>query len=301
MNMEERKKKKNRGTRDFDLVPVDPLGRYLQKVSQYPLLTDEEERELVERVQKHHDVEAAKKLVTSHLRLVVKIAMEYRSAFQNLLDLIQEGNVGLLRAVKSFDPAKGARLSYYASWWIRSYILKYILDNFRLIKIGTTQAQRKLFFNLMKEKEKLETLGFKPGAKLLAQRLDVKESEVNEMSQRLTQGELSVDTPVGDEAGPLHVDFLKATEAPVDEQLSEKEFKDVLFDKLGDFSKTLSGRDLKVFQDRLIADMPKTLQEIADEYGITRERVRQIEERIKARLKKYFEDSGFKVDEHTTG
>src|SRR5262245_27883022 len=214
--METRKGKKNRRS-DVGLVPVDPLARYLQKVNQYPLLSDEEERELIERVQKNHDVEAAKKLVTSHLRLVVKIAMEYRSAFQNLLDLIQEGNVGLLRAVKSFDPAKGARLSYYASWWIRSYILKYILDNFRLIKIGTTQAQRKLFFNLMKEKEKLESLGFKPHAKLLAERLDVKEQEVDEMSQRLSQAELSVDTPVGEEGSPLHVDFLKAPEPGAEE------------------------------------------------------------------------------------
>jgi RNA polymerase sigma-32 factor len=295
--MEEKKRKKREKEDSSALVPVDPLSRYMQKVSQYPLLTDEEEKDLVERVQKHHDVEAAKKLVTSHLRLVVKIAMEYRTAFQNVLDLIQEGNVGLLRAVKSFDPSKGARLAYYASWWIRSYILKYILDNFRLIKIGTTQVQRKLFFNLMKEKQKLELMGFSPGTKLLAERLDVKEEEVAEMDQRLSQSELSVDAPVGDEQGPLHVDFLRASDPPADEKLSEKEFKDVLLDKLDKFSKHLNERELKIFQERLIAEMPKTLQEIADEYKITRERVRQIEERIKEKLKKYFEESGFKVDE----
>ncbi|MFO1518919.1 MAG: RNA polymerase factor sigma-32 [bacterium] len=289
--------KKERERRETGLVPVDPLSRYMQTVSKYPLLTDEEEKELVERVQNHRDVEAAKKLVHSHLRLVVKIAMEYRTAFQNVLDLIQEGNVGLLRAVKSFDPTKGARLGYYASWWIRSYILKYILDNFRLIKIGTTQAQRKLFYNLMKEKEKLEKMGFSPGTKLLADRLDVKEEEVEEMDRRLSQSELSIDAPVGDEGGALHVDFLQDPAPPADESLADREFKDVLLDKLGDFSKALNARELKIFQDRLIADMPKTLQEIADEYGITRERVRQIEDRIKEKLKKYFEESGFKVDE----
>jgi RNA polymerase sigma-32 factor len=295
--MADSKKKRTRNEGRAELVPVDPLTRYMKAVSQYPLLTDEEEKDLVERVQKHRDVEAARKLVTSHLRLVVKIAMEYRSAYQNVLDLIQEGSVGLLRAVKSYDPAKGARLAYYAGWWIRSYILKYILDNFRLIKLGTTQAQRKLFFNLMKEKEKLELMGFSPDAKLIAQRLDVKPEEVNEMDQRLSQSELSIDTPVREDSGALHVDFLKDPAPPADEKISDREFKDVLMEKLEHFSKKLNPREMKIFQERLMAEMPKTLQEIADEYKITRERVRQIEERIKEKLKKYFEEIGFRVDE----
>ncbi len=275
----------------------DPLQRYLQQVSRYPLLSEEEEKELVQKVRETKDVEAARKLVTSHLRLVVRIAMEYRAAYQNILDLIQEGNLGLLRAVKNYNPDKGARLGYYATWWIRSYILKYILDNFRLIKIGTTQAQRKLFFNLMKEKEKIEQMGFNPDAKLLADRLDVKENEVAEMDQRLSQSELSIDTPVG-ESGNLHVDFLKDNAELPDEKMSNREFKDVLFEKLGSFSKTLNPRELEIFQQRLVAEMPKTLQEIATENGITRERVRQIEERIKEKLKIYFEKNGFKVEDH---
>jgi len=275
----------------------DPLQRYLQQVSRYPLLSEEEEKGLVQKVRENKDVEAARKLVTSHLRLVVKIAMEYRAAYQNILDLIQEGNLGLLRAVKNYNPDKGARLGYYATWWIRSYILKYILDNFRLIKIGTTQAQRKLFFNLMKEKEKIEQMGFNPDAKLLADRLEVKENEVAEMSQRLSQSELSIDTPVGD-SGNLHVDFLKDNAELPDEKISNREFKDVLFEKLGNFSKTLNSRELEIFQQRLVAEMPKTLQEIATENGITRERVRQIEERIKEKLKIYFEKNGFKVEDH---
>ncbi len=276
---------------------TDPLQRYLQQVSQYPILSEEEEKNLVEKVRVHKDVEAARTLVTSHLRLVVKIAMEYRAAYQNILDLIQEGNVGLLRAIKNYNPDKGARLGYYATWWIRSYILKYILDNFRLIKIGTTQAQRKLFFNLMREKERIEKMGFDPGAKLLAERLDVKEDEIKEMDQRLSQSELSIDAPVGDE-GSLRVDFLKDNTELADEKISDREFKDVLFEKLGSFSKTLNPREIKIFQERLVSEMPKTLQEIATENGITRERVRQIEERIKEKLKLYFEKSGFKVEDH---
>lgn len=280
-----------------EITTSDPLTRYMQQVSQYPMLTDVEEKDLVQRVRENRDVEAAKKLVTSHLRLVVKIAMEYRNAYYNVLDLIQEGNVGLLRAVKNFDPSKGARLGYYASWWIRSFILKYILDNFRLIKIGTTQAQRKLFYNLMREKEKMEHMGFSPENKRIAEKLDVKEEEVAEMDQRLSQSELSMDVPVGNEGGAHHIDFLKDPGPAADEKLSKQEFKDVLLDQLDGFSKTLNGRELNIFKTRLISEVPETLQTIADEYGITRERVRQIEERIKEKLKKYFEENGLKPEE----
>ena len=275
-----------------EISTSDPLARYMQKVSQYPLLTDQEEKDLVDKVIKDHDVEAAKKLVTSHLRLVVKIAMEYRNAYYNVLDLIQEGNVGLLRAVKNFDPSKGARLGYYTSWWIRSYILKYILDNFRLIKIGTTQAQRKLFYNLMKEKEKMELMGFTPENKLIAKKLDVKEEEVAEMSQRLAQGELSMDVPVGEEGSAHHIDFLKDPSPSADEEIAQHELKDVLMEHLEGFSKSLNSREIKILKTRLLSEVPETLQTIADEYGITRERVRQIEERIKEKLKKYFEEHG---------
>lgn len=296
--MAKSKTKKTSAADSQSLVSVDPLSRYLKQVSHYPILTDEEEKELIQRVQHSRDIDAARKLVTSHLRLVVKIAMEYRTAYHNLLDLIQEGNIGLLRAVKSFDPNKGARLAYYASWWIKSYILKYILDNFRLIKIGTTQAQRKLFFNLMKEKDKIEKMGFTAGNRLLAERLDVTEKEVAEMGQRLSQSELSVDTPVGAESdGPLHVDFLKDPAKGADESLADQELKDVLDKKFAEFMKDLNSREVKIFQERLLSEMPKTLQEIADEYGITRERVRQIEERIKEKLKKFFQESGLQIEE----
>ena len=142
------------------LSVTDPLTHYMQQVSAYPMVSVDEERELARRYHEEGDVEAAKKLVAAHLRLVVKIAMEYRNAFNKVLDLIQEGDIGLTKAVSHFNPDKGARLAHYASWWIRSYILKYILDNFRLIKIGTTKAQKKLFYNLIREKEKIEAMGY---------------------------------------------------------------------------------------------------------------------------------------------
>jgi len=197
------------------LEPVDPLKRYINEISQYPFLSSQEERELAKRYLETGDREAARRLVASHLRLVVKIAHEYRSAYGNLQDLIQEGNLGLMRAVKSFDPDKGARLGHYATWWIRSYILKHILDNFRLIKIGTTQAQRRIFFNLMKEKERIEKLGFHAGTKELAAAMDVKPEEVEEMEIRLGKNDLSLDANLRDDDEKRHIDLLPAEQTPI--------------------------------------------------------------------------------------
>ncbi|HCU24328.1 MAG TPA: RNA polymerase subunit sigma-70 [Deltaproteobacteria bacterium] len=280
------------------LEPVDPLKRYIQEISAYPFLTAKEERELALAFQKTGDREAARKLVTSHLRLVVKIAAEYRTAYGNLLDLIQEGNLGLMRAVKSFDPDKGARLSHYASWWIRSFILKHILDNFRLIKIGTTQAQRRIFFNLMKEKERLEKQGFRPGTQELAAAMDVKPEEVEEMQLRLGQSDLSLDAPIHGDDERRRIDLVEVETPPIEETLDQAAFKDVLEQKLKEFSHSLNKREAKIFHERLVAEVPLTLQAIADEYGISRERARQIEERIKEKLKTFFESSGVQVEEH---
>lgn len=280
------------------LEPVDPLKRYVQEVSRYPFLTPKEERELALRFRESGDREAARQLVTSHLRLVVKIAGEYRTAYNNLLDLVQEGNLGLLRAVKTYDPDKGARLSHYAGWWIRSYILKHILDNFRLIKIGTTQAQRRIFFNLMKEKERLEKQGFKAGVKELAAAMDVKPEEVEEMQARLGRADLSLDAPVREGEDKRHIDLLESEAAPLDVSLDQAAFQDVLESKLKEFSKELKPREAKIFHERLLSEVPLTLQAIADEYGISRERARQIEERIKDKLKAFFEKEGVQVAEH---
>src|SRR5262249_1942357 len=232
------------------LEPVDPLKRYVQEISRYPFLSAREERELAERYRKTGDREAARKLVTSHLRLVMKIAMEYRTAYGNLLDLIQEGNLGLMRAVKNFDPDKGARLSHYASWWIRSFILKHILDNFRLIKIGTTQAQRRIFFNLMKEKERLEKQGFKAGTKELAAAMEVKPEEVEEMQMRLSHGDVSLDATIREGEDKRRIDFLEAETPPIEETLDQAAFKDVLEQKLKAFAKNLNAREATIFRDR---------------------------------------------------
>lgn len=278
------------------LAVVDPLTRYLKEVAKYPFVSAEEERKLAEDYRKYNDVEAARKLVSAHLRLVVKIAMEYRNAYYNVLDLIQEGNVGLMHAVKKFDPDKGARFAHYASWWIRSLILKYILDNFRLIRIGTTKDQKKLFYNLMREKEKIESLGFTADKKLLSKALDVSEKAVEEMSQRLVQPEYALEGPVGRSGEALLKDFIAVDQQSPDDMISAKETKDILKDKLKEFTGKLNEREIKIFTQRLMADLPITLQEIADEYGISKERVRQIEERMLNKLKDYFKKQGIKEE-----
>lgn len=277
-------------------VPRDSLQQYLVEVSRFPLLSREEEVSVAAHYIKYHDKESAQKLVVSNLRLVVKIAMEYSRAFHNLLDLIQEGNLGLMRAVKKYDPTKGTRFSYYASWWIKAYILKYIVDNFRLVKIGTTQAQKKLFYNLMKEKQKIESMGFTPQSRLVSDRLGVKEKEVVEMEQRMGARELSLDAPSPYYDGKFNVDFFAKEQMSADDKVEQDELKKKLFKHLGEFVSCLKEKEKKIFEERLYAEIPKTLQEIADEYGITRERIRQLEERVVKKLKTFFKGKGFEVD-----
>ncbi len=271
----------------------DPLKRYLQEVAHYPLLTPEEELELALKLRENGDLEAARRLVRANLRLVVKIAMEYRNAYHNALDLIQEGNVGLMKAVSKFDPAKGAKLSYYASWWIRSYILKYMIDNFRLVKMGTTQAQKKLFYQLMKEKERLENQGLEAGTKLLADRLHVKEKEVIEMGQRLASSgiEMSLDAPMdSDGSQTTFQDRLEDKRELPDISLAKDQLLNILKDHLGDFAKSLNARELVIFRERLASDEPRTLQEVGDQFGMTRERVRQIEVRLIEKMQEFYAD-----------
>jgi len=233
------------------------------------------------------NIEAAYKLVTSNLRLVVMIAREYQRALRNLLDLIQEGNIGLMEAVKNFDPYRGVRFPSYAVWWIRAYIIRYIMNDWRMVKIGTTQAQRKLFFNLQKEKERLEAEGIAPGPKLLAQRLNVKEDEVIEMEQRLSHRDLSTDVPMGeDEEGTL-LNFLPDEKETPEERVAEAEYRQALSEKMEQFADTLKDKELIIFRERLLSEEPLTLREIGERYGISRERVRQIEERVKRKLKAY--------------
>ncbi len=278
------------GRRGSSLVKSDPLTVYMHEIRRYPLLNREEEHKLAVEYSRNRDPRLARRLITANLRLVVKIAHEYRRAYRNLLDLVQEGNLGLLQAVEKYDPHRGVKLSSYAAWWIRAYMLKFILNNWRLVKIGTTQAQRKLFFNLSKEREKLEADGFAPTHKLLAERLSVPEQEVSDMSMRLGQSETSLDAPVGrdDEGGRRQVDLLESPGSTRPDVTAEsEEFRAQLRQKLEEFEKTLTGREKLLFQERLMADTPLTLQDVGERFGISRERARQLEARLLGRLKVY--------------
>jgi RNA polymerase sigma-32 factor len=274
------------------LAKRDPLAAYMAEVRRHPLLTREEEYELAVRWVEHGDPDAARKLVTSNLRLVVKIAHEYRRAYQNLLDLVQEGNVGLVRAVQKFDPYRGVKLSTYSGWWIRAYILKYILNNWRLVKIGTTQNQRKLFFNLRKQREALTAAGVDPTPERIAKELDVSPREVVEMERRMAAPDVSLDAPLSADDGDARtrLDLVEDIAADPEDRVDAAEFKDLLQEKLRSFGADLEGREQEIFRDRLMADEPITLQELGDRWNVSRERARQIEKRLVTRLRAYLQD-----------
>jgi len=279
------------------LIPYDPLSHYLAEIRRYPLLSREEESEIAKRYHTTHDQQDALRLVTANLRLVVKIAHEFARASRNLLDLIQEGNIGLIEAVKSFDAYRGIRFPSYAVWWIRAYIIRYLMNNWRLVKIGTTQAQRKLFFNLKKESDRLEAEGFSPQPRLLAQRIGVKETEVREMQERMGQSEVSLDQPTGaDEDGRL-LDVLPDSGSNPEEAASDAEWRAFAKDKVEQFASTLKDKELEIFRSRLLAEHPLTLQEIGERFGISRERVRQIETRLKRKLKEFIKSQASDIDQ----
>ena len=286
---------KNHGKRpgyhsdDTAIVKFDPLQRYLSEISKHKLLTREQEIELGKRVMEDGDSEAAYILVTANLRLVVKIALEFQRVWmQNLLDLIQEGNIGLMQAVKKFDPYKNVKFSYYASFWIKAYILKFIMDNWRLVKIGTTQGQRKLFFKLKKEKQKLIDQGFDPKPKLLSERLGVSEREIVDMDQRLDGWDVSLDAPLKDDSDTERVELLNTEEDSTEDWVAKKEIETLLHNKIAEFKKTMTSRELEIFEQRIFSDTPATLQEIGDRYKISRERVRQVEKNIIKKLREFF-------------
>ncbi len=283
------KRKPAAKTSEKALVKFDPLQRYLTEISTYKLLTREEERELGIRVREKGDKDAAYRLVTSNLRLVVKIALEFQRVWmQNLLDLIQEGNIGLMQAVKKFDPYKNVKFSYYASFWIKAYILKFIMDNWRLVKIGTTQGQRKLFFKLKKEKQKLIDEGFEPKPKLLSERLGVSEREIIDMDQRLDGWDVSLDAPLKEDSDTERIEFVSTNAESIEDQVSKKEIEVLLHNKIAEFRKKMTPRELEIFDLRIFSDNPVTLQEIGDRYGISRERVRQVEKNIIKKMREFF-------------
>lgn len=268
--------------RDMDIVQ-----RYLADVRRYEVLSREEERVLAQRFKETEDPNAERMLVNSNLRLVVKIAMEYRAGRGSMLDLIQEGNVGLMHAVRKYDPEKNVRLASYAQWWIRAYVLKYLMDNHKMIRIGTTQAQRKLFYNLKKDTSRLERQGLVPTVALLARSLRVREREVIEMQARLSGAESSLDAPIRDEENGTLGDLLEDNAESVDDLVERSETATHLRECLNTFAKTLEGRDVELWNRRMVADEPYTLQQMGDLFGVSRERARQLEKRIATRLEAY--------------
>ena len=267
----------------------DSLHIYLREVSRFPLLKPEEEHALALRVRDHNDADAAFRLVSSHLRLVVRIAMDFqRRWMQNVLDLVQEGNVGLMRAVNKFDPDKGIKFSYYASFWIKAYILKFIMDNWRMVKIGTTQVQRKLFYNLNRERQKLIAQGFDPDAAMLSERLGVSEEQINEMDQRLASTDLSLNVPVGDDVGgATRMDFLPALGPGIEDSLAREEISGLVRDRLKGILPKLNEKELYILHHRLLNEEPVTLREIGERYNVTRERVRQLEARLLEKIRQH--------------
>ena len=274
---------------DRGIARADPMSAYMAEVQRHPLLPREEEQRLARLYRSSGDLDAAARLVSANLRLVVKLAHEYHRNPLSLLDLVQEGNIGLMQAVKKFDPDRGVKLSTYAAWWIRAYILRYIMDNWKLVKLGTTEAQRKLFFKLRQEQERLLKQGYEATPKLLAERLNVTEQDVVEMDQRLGPDEVSIDAPVGEDGDTTRGDrILPASGFPAaDERLANEELKRLFRDKLDAFGKTLEGKEKYIFEKRLTADEPMTLQDIGTHFGFSRERARQIEAALVNRMREF--------------
>ena len=272
------------------LVPLDPFSAYLQEVRKYSLLTEEEEKELAIRYKETGDLDSAYKLTTANLMLVIKIAMTFKREWQNLMDLIQEGNVGLMKAVKNFDPFRGVRLSAYATWWIKSYILKHILDNWRLVRVGTTNARRKLLFNLKREKEKLEREGFDPTTKLLAERFGVDEGEIIDVSSSIGAMDVSIDTPI--HSGSTMTPAQTLTDGKSIEVNAElNQFREILKKNIESFKTELNTNEIDILNQRVLSEDPLSLQEIGDQRGVTREAVRQAEQRLLKKFKTFIEEN----------
>ena len=269
-------------------IPFDPVNAYLSEVSKYPVLTREEEFEVSRLAFDQDDREAADKLAVSNLRLVVKIALEYYNTYSNVLDLIQEGNIGLLRAVQKFNPHKGTKFASYAAFWIRAFMLKYIMDSWSLVKVGTTQDQRKLFYRLNKEKKRLEDLGVRPTPGLLASNLEVKEREIENMEKRLSWVDVSLETPLNDESDDTIMDTMKS-DIDVEEIAGDREKSDIITGKVQEFKRDLTDKEVYVLDNRVMADEPATLKDIGEALNISRERVRQIETGVIRKLRKRFE------------
>ena len=269
------------------LAPTDPVAKYLAEIRHYPLLSREDEQKWAIKYFENKDAQAAEVLVTSNLRFVVKIAAEYSRFGAKMIDLIQEGNIGLMHAVREFNPYKGVRLITYAVWWIRGYIQDYLMKQYSLVRIGTTQNQRKLFYQLQKQKRELENLGFDTSIKQLSGRLGIPEDEVKAMTQRMSGRDVSLDQPLGDSETSTMIDLQKDQyEVAVDDELGLQEEIRLLTENIEKVRPQLNDKETFLLEYRLLSDSPLTLQEIGDKYGITREAVRQMETRLIEKIKR---------------
>jgi RNA polymerase sigma-32 factor len=271
------------------LVPLDPYRRYLLEVRKYPTLTREEEQALARRYRETGDRDALFQLVTSNLMLVVRIALSFRRAAKNLLDLIQEGNLGLLAAIERFDPDVGVRLPTYAAWWIRAYIVKFLLDNVRLVRVGTTNARRKLLRNLRQEKSRLEAAGYEVGPKMLASHFGVSEEDVKDVERALHARDVWLDAPVAGAPELTHGDAMAASGPTVEEEVARRELQEKVKAAIERFRVDLSERERVILDERLLSEDPATLQAIGDRFGTTREAVRQAESRLMVRLRAFLQ------------
>jgi RNA polymerase sigma-32 factor len=277
----------SRAEAERGVVPYSPLEAYLAEIRRFAPLSKEDEHAAAVRYYETKSSDAAYTLVSGSLWLVVKLARDYERVARNVLDLIQEGNIGLMEAVRNFDPYRGVRFPSYAVWWIRAYIIRYIIANWRMVKIGTTQAQRKLFFNLKKESDRLEREGIYPSTKLLAERLNVKEGEVVEMSQRLGGSDMSFDAPLQDDNDSTLLSVVPSDAESVEDTLAKKQLQNSLTESVSEFEAQLSEKERKIFKGRVIAEDKLTLQELSDELSLSKERVRQIENKLRDRLKAF--------------
>lgn len=267
---------------------LDPLKTYLSEISKHPVLTLEEERTIAERAGRFKDGDAVDRLINSNLRLVVKIALEYYNSRHDILDLIQEGNEGLVRAARKYNPYKGAKFSTYSSFWIRAYILKHIMDSWSMVKIGTTQNQRRLFYRLKREKRRLENAGIFPAAQLVADILGVRTEEVEDMEKRLSFSDVSLDSPLSYDGEDTVIDTIRI-DNNIEEAVADREKREILDSKIAEFREILNEKELHIFDRRIITDEPATLQDIACRFAISRERVRQLECRVLKKFSDRFE------------
>lgn len=276
---------------DRGLAPYDPFRRYMAEISKYPPLDREEEQRLARLFRDTGDRDALFRLITANLMLVVRVALSFRRAARNLLDLVQEGNIGLLQAIQRFDPELGVRLPTYAAWWIRAYMVKFLLDNVRLVRVGTTNARRKLLRHLRKEKARLEREGFEVGPKLLAERFGVSETDVRDVEAALESRDVSIDAPVpGDDRRPRS-DLLADERTPdLEESVARRELQQRVEEALSRFRRDLNERDRALLDERILSDSPATLQALGDRFGTSREAVRQAEVRLMERVKRFLTD-----------